>query len=599
MNACSRTILKKLLFPGVGSFATAMEALHAKGYVEPLRTYIASGKPIMGICVGMQVLFQGSDESPGVLGLGVVPARVGSFLPEDAHGRKAVPHMGWSLATVVDVKDESIDSKSRGTESTSSRQQLGTSYGLPVTEPAHFYFVHSFRVAYDESIAPWTLTTTQYGSETFVSSIQRGNVFATQFHPEKSGQAGLNLLAAWLHLDDAALHATKDARIRRPMATHERMPTRRIVACLDVRSNDDGDLVVTKGESYNVRERQPAEGQARSTADGTVRSGGKAQVRNMGKPVELAQRYYEEGADEIAFLNITSFRNWALGDQPMLSLLNVAAATIFVPLTVGGGIRDFTDPDGTFHPALEVAHAYFRAGADKVSIGSEAVYAVEQLLQRATELGDSTGDPCAAPAMALRGDTGIEQIAHKYGVQAVVVSVDPKRVYLSDQEIDGLSDEHSSGDGPIDARTHPHASSIVCGQDERPETAGQSARWWYMCTVKGGRESRDIDVVQLARGVERLGAGELLINSIDRDGSYAGFDEKLIDLVRGCVNIPVIASSGAGCADHFCDVLASRPAARGAPIEAALAAGIFHRREVSIMDVKKRCAEAGYPVRMS
>ena len=431
------------------------------------------------------------------------------------------------------------------------------------SNPSHYYFVHSYRVAWDANVAEWALTTTQYGNEVFVSSIQHANVFATQFHPEKSGQAGLDLLAAWLRLE----HVEPVTRVGRPVTSTEHMPTRRIVACLDVRSNDAGDLVVTKGESYDVRERGEQDA-------------GASHVRNMGKPVELAQRYYDEGADEIAFLNITSFRNWALNDQPMLSLLNVAAATIFVPLTVGGGIRDFTDPDGTFHPALKVAHAYFRAGADKVSIGSEAVYAVEQLLARANEAGDMSGDPVAAPGAALRGDTGIEQIAHAYGVQAVVVSVDPKRVYVESAEAAGV-----------------HAPSVVFGPDERPETRGQPVCWWYKCTVKGGREERDVDVVQLARGVERLGAGELLVNSIDRDGSHAGFDVQLVDLVRSSVSIPVVASSGAGCADHFCEIFAPRPGAQGASIEAALAAGIFHRQEVSIASVKARCASAGFSVR--
>ncbi|CCU97816.1 unnamed protein product [Malassezia sympodialis ATCC 42132] len=541
-----------LLFPGVGSFGCAMEALHSKGFVEPLRAYIASGRPYMGICVGMQVLFEGSEESAGVAGLGVIPARAERFSTTDgARGaRKAVPHMGWSKAELVEWGDGE------------ARAALGARYGLSASAPRHYYFVHSYRVPFCEGVRDWALATTQYGDETFVSVVQRGNVFATQFHPEKSGRAGLALLDAWLSRTQVE---PPSARHAVPTPASARAPTRRIVACLDVRSNDDGDLVVTKGESYDVRERAP--------------EAGAAPVRNMGKPVELAQRYYEEGADEVAFLNITSFREWALGDQPMLSLLNVAAATIFVPLTIGGGIRDFTDPDGTFHPALNVAHAYFRAGADKVSIGSEAVYAVEQVLARA---GGALSDPAAAPAAALQGDTGIEQISHTYGAQAVVVSIDPKRVYVE-----------------ADAEVPPaHAASLVAGVDERPATAGQPARWWYQCTVKGGRELRDIDAVQLARGAERLGAGELLINSIDRDGSNNGFDVQLMDLVRGAVNIPVVASSGAGCVQHFTEVFAKRSSAHGAPIEAALAAGIFHRREVSIADVKAGCAQAGYDVRL-
>lgn len=533
-----------------------MQALSEKGFVEPLRAYIASGRPYMGICVGMQVLFQGSDESANAEGLGVVPARVERFSTTDGaqNARKAVPHMGWSKAELVEWGDSE------------ARAALGARYGLSASMPRHYYFVHSYRVPFCEGVRDWALATTQYGDETFVSVVQRGNVFATQFHPEKSGQAGLALLQAWLSRTQAE---PPSARHAVPTAPTARAPMRRIVACLDVRSNDDGDLVVTKGESYDVRERKP--------------NASAAPVRNMGKPVELAQRYYEEGADEVAFLNITSFRDWALGDQPMLSLLNVAAATIFVPLTIGGGIRDFTDPDGTFHPALDVAHAYFRAGADKVSIGSEAVYAVEQLLSRASAArGEVVFDPADAPDAALQGDTGIEQISHKYGAQAVVVSIDPKRVYVdADAEVPCA-----------------HAASLVSGVDERVATAGQPARWWYQCTVKGGREARDLDAVQLARGVERLGAGELLINSIDRDGSNSGFDLQLMDLVRGSVNIPVVASSGAGCAQHFSEVFAARHSAHGAPIEAALAAGIFHRREVSIAEVKTYCAQAGYDIRL-
>ncbi|WFD30298.1 dCMP deaminase [Malassezia sp. CBS 17886] len=535
----------KLLFPGVGAFGSAMHALNEKGYAEPLRAYIASGRPYMGICVGMQALLEGSDESPTVRGLGVIPTRATRFCTQHGARRKAVPHMGWNSVDVAPA-DAALAGK----------------YGL--ADDGHYYFVHSFYMPPDAgAVHDWVLGTTQYGDESFVSVVQRGNVFATQFHPEKSGAAGLAVLRAWLALGDepAAPPRAWGAPCALPAY---RLPTRRIVACLDVRSNDLGDLVVTKGESYDVRERDAA-----------------ADVRNMGKPVELAQRYYREGADEVTFLNITSFRNCPLQDQPMLALVRLAAATIFVPLTIGGGIRDSTDPDGTVHSALEVAHAYFRAGADKVSIGSEAVYAVERLLQRMHDAGVPGWDPAQAPPAALRGDTGIEQISEMYGAQAVVVSVDPHRVYL--------------GDG--DAVPEAHAASIVSGADERAGRIGEPARWWYRCTVKGGREHRDVDVVQLARGVERLGAGELLVNSIDRDGSNRGFDTLLVDLVRAGVGIPIVASSGAGSADHFATVFEARDATGGAPIEAALAAGIFHRREVSIAEVKQRLGERGFVAR--
>ena len=111
-----------------------------------------------------------------------------------------------------------------------------------------------------------------------------------------------------------------------PAAAGETRLARRIIACLDVRTNDAGDLVVTKGDQYDVRD--------------------EGEVRNLGKPVELARRYYEEGADEITFLNITSFRDLPLADQPMLEVLQRTSENVFVPLTIGGGIRDYTDPSG-------------------------------------------------------------------------------------------------------------------------------------------------------------------------------------------------------------------------------------------------------------
>jgi glutamine amidotransferase/cyclase len=300
-----------------------------------------------------------------------------------------------------------------------------------------------------------------------------------------------------------------------------------------VRSNDDGDLVVTKGDQYDVREQ-----------------GG--EVRNLGKPVDLARRYYEEGADEITFLNITAFRDFPLADQPMLEVLRRTSENVFVPLTIGGGIRAFTDADGRRYSALDVASEYFRSGADKVSIGSDAVYTVEEV--RARGGGD--------------GSSAIEQIAELYGNQAVVISVDPRRVYVS---------------SPQDTGRHCIETSI-------PGPNGE--RWcWFQCTVKGGREGRDVDAVELARTCEALGAGEILLNSIDRDGTGSGFDLELIAAVRAAVGIPVIASSGAGEPGHFSEVF------RVTGVEAALAAGIFHRREVPIEAVKARLRADGIPVR--
>ncbi|RCI03390.1 Histidine biosynthesis bifunctional protein hisB [Rhizopus stolonifer] len=368
----------------------------------------------------------------------------------------------------------------------------------------------------------------------FISSVQKGNVFATQFHPEKSGYAGLNTIKSFL--TGTGIVDEKTVIYKTPTMKEADTLTKRIIACLDVRANDQGDLVVTKGDQYDVRE-----------------ASGSNDVRNLGKPVELAKRYFEEGADEITFLNITSFRNCPLGDTPMLEVLKRTSETVFVPLTIGGGIRDVTDPDGTVHPAFEVAGEYFRSGADKVSIGSDAVYCAEAFI---------------ASGGKKTGLTAIETIAEAYGSQAVVISVDPRRVYVKD---------------PQDTTHHTVKNS-------QPGPNGEEY-CWYQCTVKGGREGRDLDVIQLVTACEQLGAGEILLNCMDRDGTNSGFEHELINAVRNAVSIPVIASSGAGCVEHFVDVFEKTD------VEAALAAGIFHRQEVPLQSVKEFVKKAGVPVR--
>lgn len=295
----------------------------------------------------------------------------------------------------------------------------------------------------------------------------------------------------------------------------------------------------------------------------------KRDVRNLGKPVDLARRYFAEGADEVAFLNITSFRACPMHDQPMLDVVRQSAETVFVPLTIGGGIKDSVDPDGTARPALEVAAAYFRCGADKVSIGSDAVFAVEAL---------------QANGNVPTGKSSIETISYAYGNQAVVVSFDPKRVYAT--SIDAVPESHRPS--VVDLAAPLPGSSTALKDDLGPNGERYC---WYQCTVQGGRETRDMDVVQLAHGVERLGAGEILLNSVDRDGSKAGFDLRLVALVRRSVNIPVVASSGAGKVEDFSEVF------RETGVEAALAAGIFHRKEVPISAVKQHLLDEGIKVR--
>jgi glutamine amidotransferase/cyclase len=489
---------RKLVFPGVGSFGSAMERLATKGFIEPLREYLLAGRPFLGICLGLQTLYEASEESPGAKGLGIIPGTIRRFSGPGL----SVPQIGWN----------------------GIRPQK-PSFLLEGCGDSRFYFVHSYRAERAAGSEEWVLATTSYGGD-FVSAVQKGDVSAFQFHPEKSGEAGLRVLGRFLSAEGGASAGHEDAADRQGPTTLGR----RIIACLDVRTNDGGDLVVTKGDQYDVRE--------------------EGEVRNLGKPVDLARRYYEEGADEITFLNITAFRDFPLEDQPMLEVLRRTSVNVFVPLTIGGGIRAFRDSRGREYSALDVASEYFRSGADKISIGSDAVLAVERHLEG------------GAPR------SSIEEIAHVYGNQAVVVSIDPRRVYVP-----------SPADTPC--RTIETA---------QPGPAGER-HCWFQCTIKGGREGRPVDAVTLARTVEELGAGEILLNSIDRDGTGSGFDLELVEAVCSAVSIPVIASSGAGAVAHFSEVFEKTHA------DAALAAGIFHRREVPIAAVKDHLRSRNIPVR--
>ncbi|KAH9651933.1 Imidazole glycerol phosphate synthase hisHF [Citrus sinensis] len=485
----------RLIFPGVGAFAAAMDVLNKTGMAEALCAYIEKDHPFLGICLGLQLLFQSSEENgPGV---------VGRF---DSSNGFRVPQIGWNALQIT--KDSEI---------------------LDDVGDHHVYFVHSYRAMPSNDNKEWVSSTCNYG-DNFIASVRRGNVHAVQFHPEKSGDVGLSVLRRFLH-------------------PKTNIP--KVIACLDVRANDKGDLVVTKGDQYDVREHTKEN-----------------EVRNLGKPVELARQYYKEGADEISFLNITGFRDFPLGDLPMLQVLRLTSENVFVPLTVGGGIRDFTDANGRHYSSLEVASEYFRSGADKISIGSDAVYAAEDYLKTGVKTGKSS----------------LEQISRVYGNQAVVVSIDPRRVYI----------------------THPNDVEFKAVRVTDLGPNGEEYAW-YQCTVgilcfivtflfvhtvNGGREGRPIGAYELAKAVEDLGAGEILLNCIDCDGQGKGFDMDLIKLISDAVSIPVIASSGAGAVEHFSDVF------RKTNASAALAAGIFHRKEVPIQSVKEHLYKEGIEVRI-
>ena len=224
-------------------------------------------------------------------------------------------------------------------------------------------------------------------------------------------------------------------------------------------------------------------------------------IRDAGDPVELAERYDREGADELIFLDIT-----ATSDKraTIVDLARRTADEVFVPFTIGGGLRSAED-----------AQAVLDAGADKVSVNSAAV---------------------ARPEL-------IDELGNVFGAQCVVLAIDAKRV-----------------DG----------------------------RWEVF--VAGGRTATGRDAVAWAReGVER-GAGEILLTSMDRDGTNAGYDLELTRAVSEAVNVPVIASGGAGTLDHLVEAVE-------AGADAALVASLFHYGKYTISEAKQRLAEAGVPVR--
>lgn len=253
------------------------------------------------------------------------------------------------------------------------------------------------------------------------------------------------------------------------------MLTKRIIPCLDVNMGR-----VVKGINF-------------------------VNLKDVGDPVEIAQYYNEQGADELVFLDITATHE---GRGIMIDVVERTAEKVFIPLTVGGGIRDIDD----FKEIL-------RAGADKVSVNS----------------------------VAVRDKYLISRAAEKFGSQCVVVAVD------------GKMREDGSG--------------------------------WNV-VINGGRIDTGIDLLEWVREVEKLGAGEILLTSMDADGTKNGFDVPLTKAVSERVNIPVIASGGCGKLEHFSEVFQETKA------DAALAASLFHYRELTIKEVKEYLTKTNIPVRL-
>jgi cyclase len=248
----------------------------------------------------------------------------------------------------------------------------------------------------------------------------------------------------------------------------------RVIPCLDV---DDGRVV----KGVNFRD-----------------------LRDVGDPVELAKRYDEQGADELTFLDITASKDRR---DTVLDVVRRTAEEVFIPLTVGGGVRSVADVD-----------VLLRAGADKVAVNTAALERPEV----------------------------VAEIARRFGRQVLVLSVDARR-------------------------------------DVGTESG-------FEVTTHGGSRGTGLDALDWARRGAEHGAGEILLNAMDADGTQGGFDLELIQSVRSVVSIPVIASGGAGVAEHF-------PPAIDAGADAVLAASVFHDGLLSVGDVKQALAAAGHPVR--
>ncbi|HET7527010.1 MAG TPA: imidazole glycerol phosphate synthase subunit HisF [Burkholderiaceae bacterium] len=243
-------------------------------------------------------------------------------------------------------------------------------------------------------------------------------------------------------------------------------------------------------------------------------------LRDAGDPVEVAARYNDQGADELTFLDITATSD----DRDLiLHIIEAVASQVFIPLTVGGGVRTVAD-----------VRRLLNAGADKVSFNSAAV-ANPQVIRDASD---------------------------KYGAQCIVVAIDAKR------RVGATGDSMQRG-----------------GDDQRALGAG-----WEVYT-HGGRRPTGLDAVQWARRMVALGAGEILLTSMDRDGTKAGFDLELTRAVVDAVPVPVIASGGAGTLEHLVDGI------RIGGADAVLAASIFHYGEYTVAEAKALMAERGVTVR--
>ncbi len=274
--------------------------------------------------------------------------------------------------------------------------------------------------------------------------------------------------------------------------------TKRVIPCLDVREGR-----VVKGIKF-------------------------VDLRDAGDPVELAAAYDKAGADEIVFLDITASYEKR---GTMVEVASRTAEQVFIPYTVGGGIR-----------SLEDIRKLLSAGADKVSLNTAAV----------------------------KNPDLVREASRRYGCQCIVVAIDAKRVADSRWQM---------------------ADSSKRGMSEPSAISNQQSAKWEVY-INGGRTPTGLDAVEWAKKVADLGAGEILLTSMDRDGTKDGYDIELTRAITDAVNIPVIASGGAGKLEHFLEVIVEADA------DAVLAASLFHYGELTIRQVKEYLKDNGVPVKL-
>jgi imidazole glycerol-phosphate synthase subunit HisF len=283
-----------------------------------------------------------------------------------------------------------------------------------------------------------------------------------------------------------------------------------------------------------------------------------AKVKDAGDPVVLAKKYSDDGADELVFLDITASQQ---GRETMKNIVRRVAKVIDIPFTVGGGIKK-----------LEDARAILLNGADKVSINTAAV---------------------KNPGL-------IGELMSIFGKQCIVVAIDAKRSYDFEKKegkknlfpLDDVKKGLKYSQKGNKDKDKKNQSGIIEESEEQPNNSRNKGKYWFEVKIYGGKEGTGIDAIQWAQRIESLGAGEILLTSIDTDGTEYGYDIELTKAICEAVRIPVIASGGCGEPEHMSCVF------KRTDVDAALAASIFHYDKYSVNRVKKYLKKNGIKIRI-